>query len=102
MDYDMETIKFKTHRRTTVDEVMEVVERYRKRHEGWSAKHFYAWYRQDRPRNLSLKRRPLAYAKVVEVIKHPVLRGLHHRGSSGGHKKSTQLAVRCLKTFTPN
>ena len=36
-----------SHRRAPVDEVMEVVERYRKRHEGWNAKHFYAWYRKD-------------------------------------------------------
>lgn len=36
-----------SHRRAPVDEVFEVVERYRKRHQGWSAKHFYAWYRRD-------------------------------------------------------
>ena len=28
-------------------EVQDVVERYRARHEGWSAKHFYSWYRRD-------------------------------------------------------
>jgi transposase len=28
-------------------EVQDVVERYRARHQGWSAKHFYSWYRRD-------------------------------------------------------
>ncbi len=36
-----------SHRRAPVDEVMELVEKYKQRHEGWSAKHFYAWYRRD-------------------------------------------------------
>jgi len=36
-----------SHRRAPVDEVMRLVEQYRRRHEGWSAKHFYAWYRRD-------------------------------------------------------
>lgn len=36
-----------SHRRAPVDEVMRLVERYQSRHEGWSAKHFYAWYRRD-------------------------------------------------------
>jgi hypothetical protein len=36
-----------SHWRGPVDEVMRLTERYRQRHEGWSAKHFYAWYRKD-------------------------------------------------------
>ena len=36
-----------SHRKAPVDEVMRVTEQYRRRHEGWSAKHFYAWYRKD-------------------------------------------------------
>lgn len=36
-----------SHRRAPVDEVMRLVDHYRRRHEGWSAKHFYAWYRRD-------------------------------------------------------
>lgn len=28
-------------------EVQDVVERYRKRHQGWNVKHFYSWYRRD-------------------------------------------------------
>jgi transposase len=36
-----------SHRRAPVDEVLRLVEQYRRRHEGWSAKHFYAWYRRE-------------------------------------------------------
>lgn len=36
-----------SQRRAPVDEVMAVQETYRRRHPGWSAKHFYAWYRRD-------------------------------------------------------
>lgn len=36
-----------SHRRAPVDEVMQVTERYRRRHMGWSAMHYYAWYRRD-------------------------------------------------------
>ena len=36
-----------SHRRAPVDEIMRVTERYRRQHMGWSAKHYYAWYRRD-------------------------------------------------------
>jgi transposase len=36
-----------SHRRAPVDEVVRLVDGYRKRHEGWNAKHFYAWYKRD-------------------------------------------------------
>lgn len=36
-----------SHRKAPVDEVMAVTEQYRRRHTGWSAKHFFAWYRRD-------------------------------------------------------
>lgn len=36
-----------SHRCAPVDEVMQVTERYSRRHMGWSAKHFYSWYRRD-------------------------------------------------------
>ncbi len=36
-----------SHRRAPVDEVLRMVDRDRRRHEGWSAKHYYAWYRRD-------------------------------------------------------
>lgn len=35
-----------SHRRAPVDEVMRVTERYRERHTGWNARHFYVWYPQ--------------------------------------------------------
>ena len=35
-----------SHRRAPVDEVMRMVDRYRSRHEGWSVRHYYAWYRR--------------------------------------------------------
>jgi transposase len=36
-----------SHRKAPVDAVLRVTEQYRSRHSGWSAKHFYAWYRRD-------------------------------------------------------
>lgn len=36
-----------SHRKAPVDEVVRLVDRYRSRHTGWNAKHFYAWYRRD-------------------------------------------------------
>jgi transposase len=36
-----------SHRRASVDEVVRLVGCCRKRHEGWNAKHFYAWYARD-------------------------------------------------------
>jgi len=36
-----------SHRRAPVDEVMRLTQRYRRYHEGWNVKHFYAWYRLD-------------------------------------------------------
>ena len=34
-------------RRASVDEVMAVVDRYKRRHLGWNVKHFYGWYKHD-------------------------------------------------------
>lgn len=36
-----------SHRRAPVDEVLRLVDRYRRRHDGWSVKHYYSWYRRD-------------------------------------------------------
>jgi transposase len=36
-----------SHRRAPVDEVLRLVDGYRKRHDGWNAKHFDAWYKRD-------------------------------------------------------
>ena len=34
-------------RRAPVDEVLRLVDRYQRYHDGWSVKHYYAWYRRD-------------------------------------------------------
>ncbi|MGC9197297.1 MAG: helix-turn-helix domain-containing protein, partial [Syntrophobacteraceae bacterium] len=34
-------------RRAPVDEVFRLLEQYKRKHEGWNAKHFFAWYRRD-------------------------------------------------------
>lgn len=44
IDHRLEQV---SHRKAPVDEVMALTERYRRRHAGWSAKHFFAWYRRD-------------------------------------------------------
>lgn len=33
-----------SHKKAPVDEVLRLTEQYRRRHLGWNAKHFYAWY----------------------------------------------------------
>lgn len=35
-----------SHRRAPVDEVMALTNSYRTRHQGWSAKHYFSWYRR--------------------------------------------------------
>ena len=35
-----------SHRRAPVDEVLALTRAYGARHEGWSAKHYYQWYRR--------------------------------------------------------
>ena len=34
-------------RRAPVDEVIELVDLYQRRHQGWNVKHFYSWYKRD-------------------------------------------------------
>jgi len=36
-----------SHKKAPVDEVLRLTEQYRQRHQGWNAKHYYAWYRKD-------------------------------------------------------
>ena len=36
-----------SNRRSPVDEVMVLTERYRSRHSGWNVKHFHSWYKRD-------------------------------------------------------
>lgn len=35
-----------SHRRAPVDEVEQLLQRYRRWHQGWNAKHYYSWYRR--------------------------------------------------------
>jgi len=36
-----------SHRRAPVDEVLELLDRYRSRHRGWNVRHFHSWHRRD-------------------------------------------------------
>ena len=36
-----------SHRRAPVDEVVRLVDQYRKSYEGWNIKHYYSWYKRD-------------------------------------------------------
>jgi len=40
-------LKQVSHRRAPVDEVMALVERYRRQQVGWNVKPFHAWYQRD-------------------------------------------------------
>lgn len=44
IDHRLEQV---SQRKAPVDEVMRMTEQYRTRHTGWSARHFFAWYRRD-------------------------------------------------------
>lgn len=35
-----------SHRRAPVDEVVRLIDSYRKNHEGWNIKHYHAWYKR--------------------------------------------------------
>ncbi len=74
IDKRLDTI---SHLRAPVDEVMALTERYRKRHIGWSAKHFYAWYRRDGgTRSYTWVKSRLQDAKLIQ--KAPA-RGKHRK-----------------------
>jgi transposase len=64
-------------RRAPVDEVLAVTEKYRRRHLGWNAKHFYAWYqRAGGKRSYTWVKRCLQEADLIERAKK---RGAHRR-----------------------
>lgn len=66
-----------SQRRAPVDEVLRVTESYRRRHEGWSAKHFYAWYRKDGgTRSYTWVKSRLQEAELVPKAK---ARGAHRK-----------------------
>lgn len=66
-----------SHRRAPVDEVLRVTDTYRQRHAGWSAKHFYAWYRRDGgSRSYTWVKSRLQEAELVPKAK---ARGAHRK-----------------------
>ena len=66
-----------SHRKAPVDEVMALVERYRRRHRGWTASHFHSWYRRDGGR------RSYTFVKVrlqeAGLIQKAPRRGVHRK-----------------------
>lgn len=66
-----------SHRRAPVDEVMALTSGYRARHQGWSAKHYYVWYRRaGGPRSYTWVKKQLQKAQLV--IQAP-RRGAHRK-----------------------
>lgn len=66
-----------SHRRAPVDEVMRLVDCYRQRHDGWNAKHFYAWYQRDGgERSYTWVKNRLQEAKLVPKA---AKRGAHRK-----------------------
>jgi transposase len=66
-----------SHRRAPVDEVIRLTDQYRRRHEGWNAKHFYAWYRKDGgTRSYTWVKRHLQEAGLVAKAK---AKGAHRK-----------------------
>ena len=74
IDHRLEQV---SHRKAPVDEVMKVSERYRERHSGWSAKHYFAWYRREGgQRSYSWIKSCLQQAGLVKRAKK---RGAHRK-----------------------
>ena len=66
-----------SHRKAPVDEVLALGERYRKRHRGWTARHFHAWYRRDGgSRSYTWVKVHLQEAKLIQKVPR---RGAHRK-----------------------
>lgn len=66
-----------SRRRAPVDEVLAVTEKYRRRHLGWNAKHFFAWYqRAGGQRSYTWVKRCLQEADLIERARK---RGTHRK-----------------------
>ena len=66
-----------SHRRAPVDEVLRLVDRYRRRHDGWNVKHYYAWYRRDGgERSYSWVKNTL---QAAGAVKKAAQRGAHRK-----------------------
>ena len=60
-----------------MDEVVRLVDCYRKRHHGWNAKHFYAWYKRDGgERSYTWVKNRLQEAQLVPKV---AKRGAHRK-----------------------
>jgi transposase len=66
-----------SHRKAPVDEVMALTERYRARHDGWSARHFHSWYQR------SGGTRSYTWVKIrlqeARLVKKAPRRGVHRK-----------------------
>jgi transposase len=67
-----------SHRRAPVDEVVQVVELYRREYPGWNVRHFHSWYRKehDGRRSYGWVKNTLQHAGVVTRAK---ARGKHRK-----------------------
>jgi len=66
-----------SHRKAPVDEVMALTERYRARHDGWSARHFHTWYtRSGGSRSYTWVKIRLQEARLVKKAPR---RGVHRK-----------------------
>jgi transposase len=66
-----------SHRKAPVDEVMALTARYRARHDGWTARHFHAWYRRGGgTRSYTWVKTRLQEAKLVKKAPR---RGVHRK-----------------------
>jgi len=66
-----------SHRKAPVDEVMALTERYRARHDGWSARHFHSWYqRSGGTRSYTWVKTRLQEARLVKKAPR---RGVHRK-----------------------
>ena len=63
-----------SHRKAPVDEVLRMTEQYRQRHEGWSVKHFYAWYARRRSHTWVKSR-----LQDIELVAKAKVRGAHRK-----------------------
>jgi len=66
-----------SHRSAPVDEVMALLDLYRSRHQGWNARHFHDWYReQGGSRSYTWVKNQLQQAKLIPKAK---LKGVHRK-----------------------
>lgn len=66
-----------SHRRAPVDEVIELVDLYSSRHQGWNASHFHDWYnKQGGIRGYTWVKNQLQKAKLIQKKKR---KGVHRK-----------------------